>query len=151
MNGVGKKVMDQRDGWILLVEDNPDDEVLMLDALQRCGVTAQIEIARDGAQALEYLLPKGQHTYRLDLPRLVLLDLKLRKISGLEVLRRLRADERTKYLVIVVLTSSSEREDIRSCYDNGANAYVRKPIDFEHFIEAVRCLEMFWMLFNETA
>ena len=134
---------------ILLVEDNPDDEILMLDALRRGGMPAQIVVARDGAEALNYLLPK-ETPEQPEIPRLVLLDLKLPKVGGLEVLRRLRAEERTRYLPVVVLTSSSEQEDIRNSYRNGANAYVRKPIGFGQFLEAVRCLEMFWILFNET-
>jgi len=134
---------------ILLVEDNPDDEILMLDALRRGGISGEIAVARDGAEALDYLLPRSggkQH----DLPKLLLLDLKLPKVGGLQVLSRLRAEERTKYMPVVILTSSSEQEDIRMSYRNGANAYVRKPIDFDRFLEAVRCLEMFWMSFNET-
>jgi two-component system response regulator len=135
---------------ILLVEDNPDDEILMLDALRRAGVAADIDIARDGAEALNYLIPKDERNDQSTVPRLVLLDLKLPKFSGLEVLRRLRADQRTRYVPVVVLTSSSEQDDIKKSYDNGANAYVRKPIDYRQFLEAVHCLERFWVVFNET-
>jgi len=120
-------------------------------------LAAQVVVARDGAEALDYLLPKadriGPHVpvpAAFAVPRVVLLDLKLPKVGGLEVIRRLRAEARTQYLPIVVLTSSSEVEDIRNSYANGANAYVRKPIDFDHFLESIRCLEMFWVLFNET-
>jgi CheY-like chemotaxis protein len=135
---------------ILLVEDNPDDEMLMLDALDRCGVHAPVFVARDGSEALDYLLPKGDRKDHMMALRLVLLDLKLPKLGGLEVLRRMRADERTKHVPVVVLTSSSEHEDILTSYANGANAYVRKPIDFEHFLGAIRCLQTFWIMFNET-
>jgi two-component system response regulator len=138
------------DNRILLVEDNPDDEILLMDALNRCRSNTSVVVARDGAEALAYLLPKNDCEDRQSAPRLVLLDLKLPKIGGLEVLRRLRADPRTRYLPVIVLSSSSECQDIESSYANGANAYVRKPIDFEHFIEAVRCLESFWITFNET-
>lgn len=138
------------DNRILIVEDHPDDEILLLDALSRCGGNRNVIVARDGAEALAYLLPGHDGKDRLPLPKLVLLDLKLAKLGGLEVLRRLRAHPRTKYLPIVVLSSSSERQDIENSYANGANAYVRKPIDFEHFIEAVRCLQSFWITFNET-
>jgi two-component system response regulator len=134
---------------ILLVEDNPDDEMLMLDALTRCGLNVQVAVARDGAEALDYLHPKDDRADTQP-PRLVLLDLKLPKVGGLEVLRRVRAHARTKYVPVVMLTSSSELEDIRSSYDNGANAYMRKRIDFQQFLESVRCLEMFWISFNET-
>ena len=136
---------------ILLVEDNPDDEMLMLDALRRCGILAKIVVVRNGAEAIDYLLPTDECKTRAAMPKLVLLDLKLPKVGGLEVLLRLRADSRTRYLPIVVLTSSSEPEDIRNSYKNGANAYVRKPIDFEQFIEAIRCLQTFWIGLNETA
>jgi len=134
---------------ILLVEDSPDDEMLMLDALSRCGLNIQIAVARDGAEALDCLHPKDDGTDHPP-PRLVLLDLKLPKVGGLEVLRRLRAHPRTKYVPVVILTSSSQVEDIQKAYDNGANAYVRKPIDFQQFLESVRCLEQFWISFNET-
>jgi two-component system response regulator len=138
------------DNRILLVEDNPDDEILMLDALARCGINAAVAVARDGAEALDYLLPRPDGQERTPKPKLVLLDLKLPKVGGLEVLRRLRADPRTRFVPVIVLSSSSECQDIRNSYENGANAYMRKPIDFEHFIEAVRCLQSFWITFNET-
>jgi two-component system, response regulator len=135
---------------ILLVEDNPDEEILVLDALRRCGMNSQVVVVRNGADALDYLLPKKGGTDETNETRLVLLDLKLPKVGGLEVLRRLRAESRTRHMPVVVLTSSSEREDIAKSYANGANAYVRKPIDFEDFIEVIRCLERFWVFFNET-
>ncbi len=133
---------------ILLVEDNADDEALMLDAFDRCGLNARVDVARDGAEALEILL----HTPLQDeeLPRLVLLDLRLPKVAGLDVIRRLRVEARTRYLPIVVLTSSSQQEDIRNSYVNGANAYVRKPIDFEQFLDVVRAINSFWLKANET-
>jgi len=135
---------------ILLVEDNQDDEILMLDALRRCAPGAQIMIARNGAEALDYLLPKADRIEPAELPRLILLDVKLPKVTGLEVLRRLRMESRTRYVPIVMLSSSSERKDIEHSYELGANAYVRKLIDFQQFMEAVSCIEKFWMLFNET-
>ena len=131
---------------ILLVEDNPDDEALALRALRRNNICNRVEIARDGAEALEYLLgDKGPGT----LPQVVLLDLKLPKIDGLEVLRRLRSDERTRLLPVVVLTSSSEEQDMIAGYENGANSFVRKPVDFDQFSEAVRQLGLYWLLLNE--
>ncbi|HEX2659050.1 MAG TPA: response regulator [Polyangia bacterium] len=138
---------------ILLVEDNASDEKLTLRAFRDCGVTNQIEVVRDGAEALDYLLAQGPYLDRADspLPTVVLLDLKLPKIDGLEVLRRLRADPRTKLLPIVILTSSREEEDVLRSYSLGANAYVRKPVEFTAFIQAARILGLFWMLVNEPA
>ena len=136
---------------ILLVEDNPDDEALTLRALKKNNIVNQVVVARDGAEALDYLFCTGQYSGREpnQLPQVVLLDLKLPKIDGLEVLRRLRADKRTKILPIVILTSSIEEQDRLTGYDLGANSYVRKPVDFNHFIEAVRQLGLYWLIFNE--
>ena len=135
---------------ILLVEDNADEEILMLEALNRCGMQAQVIVAHDGAEALEYLLPKCDPLVEIAVPKLIVLDLKLPKVSGLDVLRRVRREARTQFVPVVVLTSSSEKQDIHDSYANGANAYVCKSIDFDEFLEAVRCLERFWRVFNHT-
>lgn len=138
---------------ILLVEDNPDDEVLILRALRKNNIISnQVMVARDGAKALDYLFGTGAYASR-DMgvmPRVVLLDLKLPKVGGLDVLRRLRADERTKLLPVVVLTSSDEERDIIDSYDLGANSYVRKPVDFAQFSEAVRQVGLYWLVLNES-
>jgi two-component system response regulator len=138
---------------ILLVEDNASDEKLTLRAFRDCGVTNQIEVVRDGAAALDYLFAQGLYLDRAESPppTVVLLDLKLPKIDGLEVLRRLRADPRTKLLPVVILTSSLEEEDILRSYELGANAYVRKPVEFSAFIQAAKALGLFWLLVNEPA
>ena len=129
--------------YILLVEDNADDEVLTLRALQKHNIGNEVVVARDGAEALAHLEQAAS------LPELVLLDLKLPKIDGLEVLKRLRAAERTRLLPIVILTSSREESDVVTGYRLGANSYVRKPVDFEHFLEAVRQLGLYWLVLNE--
>jgi two-component system response regulator len=136
---------------ILLVEDNPDDEELTLMALKENNILNEVVVARDGVEALEYLLGAGQGTGRdrAGLPQLILLDLKLPKLGGLEVLQRLRADPRTQLIPVVVLTSSSEEEDILSSYRMGANSYVRKPVEFHRFTDAVRQLGLYWLLLNE--
>ena len=136
---------------ILLVEDNPDDELLTIRTLRQYNVTNEIVVARDGAEALDYLFGKGQFSDRdtRKVPQVVLLDLKLPKIGGLEVLKQMRADERTKLLPVVVLTSSSEESDIVQSYVNGANSYVRKPVEFEQFAEAIRQIGVYWLLVNE--
>ncbi len=134
---------------ILLVEDNPDDEALTLRALKKNNLINEVTVARDGAQALEFLFPGDGASVRL--PGLILLDLKLPKVDGLEVLRRIRSDQRTEIVSVVVLTSSKEQEDILDSYHNGANAYVRKPVNFADFSEAVRNLGLFWLLLNEPA
>ncbi|HEX6276108.1 MAG TPA: response regulator [Polyangiaceae bacterium] len=138
---------------ILLVEDNPSDEKLTLLAFRNCGVRNEIVVARDGAAALDYLLGTGVHAANgaPPLPRVVLLDLKLPKVDGLDVLRRLREKERTKYLPVVVLTSSRQDEDLIQSYSEGANAYVRKPVDFAVFAEAARTIATFWLVLNEPA
>jgi two-component system, response regulator len=136
---------------ILLVEDNPDDEALTLRALKKNNIANQVVVARDGAEALEYLFATGKYSDRdaSVIPQVVLLDLKLPKVDGLEVLRRLRADQRTKLAPVVILTSSNEEQDRLSGYGLGANSYVRKPVDFNQFIEAVRQLGLYWLVFNE--
>jgi len=136
---------------ILLVEDNPDDEALTLRALRRANIANEIVVARDGVEALDYLFATGAYAGRdvTDLLAVVMLDLKLPKIDGLEVLRRLRADERTKLAPVVILTSSREERDVVNGYLLGANSYVRKPVDFEQFAEAVKQLGLYWLLLNE--
>ena len=133
---------------ILLVEDNASDEKLTLLAFKKCGIANDIVVARDGAAALDYFFGAGEQARR-PLPAVVLLDLKLPKVDGLEVLRRLRADERTRCLPVVVLTSSKEEEDVGRSYSLGANAYVRKPVDFAEFAQVARTLGLFWLLLNE--
>jgi len=139
------------DNVILLVEDNPDDEALTLRALKKNNIVNQVVVARDGSEALDYLFGRGSHSGRdpNQLPQVVLLDLKLPKIDGLEVLRQLRADQRTKLAPVVILTSSNEEQDRFKGYDLGANSYVRKPVDFNKFIEAVHQLGLYWLVFNE--
>ena len=136
---------------ILLVEDNPDDEELTLRALKHNHISNEVIVVRDGGEALDYLFATGKFTGRdpTQHPQVILLDLKLPKLSGLEVLERVRADERTKLIPVVILTSSSEEEDIINGYKLGANSYVRKPVDFKGFTEAIRQLGLYWMLINE--
>ena len=136
---------------ILLVEDNPDDEVLTLRALKKSRVTCNVVVARDGVEALDYLFGTGARTDRDTSvqPRLILVDLNLPRISGLELLERVRADDRTRFIPMVVLTSSKEDQDVIASYARGANAYVRKPVDFAKFTEAVDTLCMFWLQLNE--
>jgi CheY-like chemotaxis protein len=138
---------------ILLVEDNASDEKLTLLAFKSCGVANHIVVVRDGAAALDYIFATGTHAGRdaSVLPSVVLLDLNLPKIDGHEVLRRIRADERTKLLPVVVLTASKEEEDVVGSYSLGANAYVRKPVEFAVFVEAARTLGLFWLLLNEPS
>jgi two-component system response regulator len=130
---------------ILLVEDSADDEVLTLRALEQHRIGNHIHVARDGAEALEFLLGDDPEP----IPELVLLDLKLPKVDGLEVLRRIRDDERTALLPVVILTASREETDLIDGYSSGANSYVRKPVDFDEFSEAVRQLGLYWLLINE--
>lgn len=136
---------------ILLVEDNPDDEELTTRALRQAKIANQIVVARDGAEAVEFLFGEGAHAGRdlARMPAVILLDLKLPKLSGLEVLNRLRADPRTKLIPTVILTSSSEDEDMLKSYESGANSYVRKPVDFRAFATAVSQLGVYWLLLNE--
>jgi len=137
---------------ILLVEDNPDDEALTLRALKKNNILNEVVVARDGVEALNYLFGSGMYTGRdiSVMPQFILLDLKLPKVDGLEVLRRLRADNRTKLLPVVILTSSNEEQDLINGYDLGANSYIRKPVDFTQFMEAVRQLGLYWLVLNES-
>jgi CheY-like chemotaxis protein len=143
--------MTDRPVEILIVEDNPDDLELTLDALEQHNLANRIEVARDGAEALDFLFATGPHSDR-DIengPKVVLLDLKLPKVDGLEVLRRVKADPRTKMIPIVVLTSSREERDIVESYQLGVNSYITKPVDFEQLSHAVRQLGFYWLLLNE--
>jgi two-component system response regulator len=139
------------DTMILLVEDNPDDEALTLRALRKANVGNEVTVVRDGAEALDFLFATGAHAGRETsiMPQVVLLDLKLPKIDGLEVLLRVRADHRTKLLPVVILTSSDEEQDQIRGYALGANSYVRKPVDFTQFAEAVRQLGLYWLVLNQ--
>jgi two-component system response regulator len=145
MNGMEEKV-------ILLVEDNPDDVLLIVRALKKNGVKNEVVVARDGVEALDYLFGTGSYAGRdtTVMPQLILLDLRLPKIDGLEVLRRVREDERTKLLPVVVLTSSRDDQDLVEGYGLHANSYVCKPVGFERFVEAVRQLKFYWLILNET-
>jgi two-component system response regulator len=137
---------------ILLVEDNPDDVTLTLRAFKQHNLHSEVVVARDGLEALDYLFGMGAHADRDvgNMPQLVLLDLKLPKIDGMDVLRRVRADKRTCLLPIVILTSSREEQDLIDSYTFGANSYLCKPVDFEQFVEAVRQLDLYWLVLNET-
>jgi len=139
------------DKFILLVEDNPDDEALTLRALKKNNLANGVVVARDGAEAVDFLFGTGAHAGRdiTDLPEIVLLDLKLPKLDGFEVLRRIRAHEVTKALPVVILTSSKEERDIAQGYRDGCNSYVRKPVTFDEFVDAARQLGMYWLLLNE--
>jgi two-component system, response regulator len=138
-------------GIILLVEDNPDDEALTLRAIHKNHIVNPVAVARDGVEALDYLFCTGAYSGRDpgEVPAVVLLDLKLPKLDGLEVLRRLRNDERTRLVPVVILTTSTEERDIVDSYSLGANSYVRKPVDFEQFNQAVGQLGMYWLLLNQ--
>lgn len=137
---------------ILLVEDNPDDEALTLRAFKKNNIGNDVVVARDGAEALDFFFGTGAYAGRdmRVMPAITLLDLKLPKIDGLEVLRRLRGDERTKLLPVVILTSSNEDQDLINGYRLGANSYIRKPVDFGQFVEAVRQLGLYWLVLNES-
>src|SRR3989440_5671633 len=137
---------------ILLVEDNPRDEALTLRALKKSNIVNDVNVVRDGVEAVDYLFGTETHAERemAALPQLVLLDLKLPKVDGLEVLRRIRADERTKRLPVVVFTSSSEEEDMIKSYELGANSYVRKPVESEQFADATKQLGLYWLVLNEA-
>lgn len=144
--------MSEQNKVILLVEDNPDDVALTLRAFKRSHLMNPIEVARDGIEALDFLLARGAHAHRAGapLPTLVILDLKLPKLDGLGVLRTLREHPRTKYLPVVILTSSKEEQDLVSGYALGANSYVRKPVDFAEFLEAAKVLGIYWLMINQT-
>lgn len=137
---------------ILLVEDNPDDVALALRALKRNHIANEVVVANDGVEALDFLFCRGAHADRNpeDLPEVVLLDLKLPKIQGLEVLQQIRANEQTRLLPVVVLTTSSEDRDVIESYRLGANSYIRKPVDFDQFTEAIRHLGMYWLVLNQS-
>lgn len=135
---------------ILLVEDNPDDQALTLRALDKNGIRNRVVVMRDGAEALDYLFAQGSHAGRApeEFPALVLLDLKLPKVDGLEVLKGMRSDERTRRVPVVILSSSNEQRDITAGYDMGANSYVRKPVDFGQFTDTIRQLGLYWLELN---
>ena len=139
------------DDVILLVEDNDDDVALTLRALNLNNIRNEVVVARDGVEALDYLWATGTHAARdtRQMPQVILLDLKLPRIDGLEVLRRLRSDKRTRLLPVVILTSSQEQQDLVESYSLGANSYVRKPVDFDQFVEAVRQLGLYWLVLNQ--
>ncbi|MEN8177665.1 MAG: response regulator [Pseudomonadota bacterium] len=136
---------------LLLVEDNLDDEALTLRALKKHNLANRIDVARDGQEALDYLFGEGEHQERDtgEQPQVILLDLKLPKVDGLQVLERLRAEPMTRHIPVVVLTSSDDEQDLIRSYDLGANSYVRKPVDFEQFLEAARQLGLYWLVLNE--
>jgi len=141
-----------QDKMILLVEDNPDDEALTLRAIKKNKIGNNVVVVRDGAEALEFLFCSGVYADRdpNNKPQVILLDLKLPKVDGLEVLRRIRANESTSLLPIVILTSSTEEQDLIKGYGLGANSYVRKPVDFIQFVESVRQLGLYWLILNEA-
>ncbi|MBD3669836.1 MAG: response regulator [Gammaproteobacteria bacterium] len=141
-----------REKSILLVEDNPDDEALTIRALKKNNIGNTVIVAHDGQQAMDYLFANGEFETRdvTDLPQVILLDLKLPKVDGLQVLRAIREDERTRRVPVVILTSSNEDRDMIESYDLGANSYVRKPVDFEQFLEAARQLGLYWLVLNEV-
>ena len=137
---------------ILLVEDNPDDELLALRALKKTSVPNQVVVARDGVEALDYIFGRGQYEGRdpRNQPKVVLLDLKLPKLNGLEVLRSIRQDERTKRLPVVLITSSDENQDMVDCYESGANSYLNKPVDFNEFVDQIKLLGRYWLGVNQV-
>jgi CheY-like chemotaxis protein len=139
------------DKIIMLVEDNPDDEALTRRALKKANILNELVVARDGAEALDWLFGAGAHSGRdlSQMPTVILLDLKLPKVDGLEVLQRIRADDRTRLLPVVVLTSSKEEQDLAQSYSLGANSYMRKPVDFAQFAESIRSLGLYWLVLNE--
>jgi len=144
--------MNQYKNTILLVEDNPDDIELLMRALRKNNIANDIAVTRDGAEAIDYLFATGKFADRdaNEIPRIILLDLKLPKLNGLQVLERIRADKRTELTPVIILTSSKEEQDLISGYRSGANSYVRKPVDFNEFVDAVRQIGLYWLLINET-
>ena len=144
--------MTTRDETILLVEDNPDDVELTLRAFRKNHIANDVVIASDGVEALDYLFGTGAYADRdtNDMPRIILLDLKMPILDGLQVLERLRAEDRTKLTPVVILTSSKEEQDLVSSYQSGANSFVRKPVDFNKFVEAVHQIGLYWLLINES-
>lgn len=138
---------------VLLVEDNPDDELLALHALEETNIANEVVVAHDGVEALDYLFARGPFAERdpNELPAVVLLDLNMPRLGGLEVLKAIRAEPRTKRLPVVILTTSKEEQDLVTSYELGANSYVRKPVDFDQFTEATRNLGLYWLLLNERA
>jgi two-component system, response regulator len=149
----GARMNDMKEKIILLIEDNPDDEALTRRALQKNNIKNDVIVVHDGAEALDYFFGTGSYAGRdlTVMPQVTLLDLKLPKVDGLEVLRQLRANELTRLLPVVILTSSNEEQDLVNGYGQGANSYVRKPIDFAQFMEAVRQLGLYWLILNEPA
>jgi two-component system response regulator len=141
-----------RDETILLVEDNPDDVELTMRAFRKNNIANDVVVARDGVEALDYLFGRGAYKDRntSETPRLILLDLKMPRMDGFHVLEHLRADERTRLTPVVILTSSKEDQDLLNSYQHGANSYVRKPVDFNKFLEAVRQIGLYWLLINES-
>jgi two-component system response regulator len=139
------------DKYILLIEDNPDDEALTLRALQKNNILNKVEVCRDGVDALDFLFCRGTYVNRSaeDFPQLILLDLKLPRLDGLEVLKEIRANRSTRLLPVVILTTSNEDKDVTGSYELGANSYIRKPVDFDQFMEAVRQLGLYWLVLNE--
>lgn len=136
--------------YILLVEDNPDDELLTRRALRKNRITSEVVVLRDGPAAIDYLFAQGQYQSRPKRqPELILLDLKMPKVDGLEVLKTIRADRRTAMLPVVVLTTSNEQSDVKMSYAHGANSYVRKPVDFDQFTDAMRLIGEYWLGLNE--
>ena len=140
-------------GYILLVEDNPKDEALTLRALRKSNILNDVVVAHDGVEALEYLFGTGAHAGRDTtlMPQLTLLDLKMPRVDGLQVLKKMREDERTKRLPVVIFTSSDEEEDLIRSYELGANSYVRKPVEFSQFVEATKQLGLYWLVLNRVA
>jgi len=146
------KGMKMKDKVILLVEDNPDDEELTIRTLKKHHIMNEVVVAHDGSEALDYLFCEGKYAGRKthDFPVVIMLDIKLPKINGLEVLRRIRGDKRTRFLPVVILTSSDEERDLMESYELGANSYVRKPVNFLEFQNAVQNLALYWLILNET-
>jgi two-component system response regulator len=136
---------------ILLIEDNPDDEMLTIRAMKKNNILNKVVVLRDGEEALDYIFGKGKYKGReiIEAPQVILLDLNLPKINGLEILRRIRADERTRLFPVVVLTSSKSEKDMVESYKLGANSYISKPVDFDQFVESVKQLGLYWLVLNE--